>query len=129
MMEVQCLRDYFVQEVVKQKNSNSKQILHPRQAFLDLKVYERVFLHMFEEQFGVETPTIMVFFKSKLLYARNYDKMLKDPELLGDVYSGFSLLSDADKAPAEIRVSEELIQMQKTLELLSKVPKPPFQGD
>ena len=112
LMEVQFLRDYFVKEVVMQKSKSSKEVLHHNQEFLTLKTYEKSFLALFEQKFGIESPTIIYFFRSKLRYQFEISKDLKNEK--GNLYEGLYLpgFSKEEMLP----VSQEMVEMQKILD-------------
>jgi hypothetical protein len=57
-MEVQILRDHFVEEAVKTSNPKATNY-----EFLNLKRYELHFLPMLAQRFELSTPTIVHFFR------------------------------------------------------------------
>ena len=113
-MEVHYLRDYFVNEVIvsKVKTQEGRNI---NQTFLNLKTYEMFFLPTLESKFGMETPTIIHFLKSKLFYPPGFlpDDGKEPKEAKGSLYTGWSKKGyDTQELPA----SSELVQMQQMLD-------------
>ena len=84
-MEVHYLRDYFVNEVIvsKVKTQEGRNI---NQTFFNLKNYEMFFLPTLEAKFGMETPTIIHFLKSKLFYPPEFPATSKEEK--GSNYKG-----------------------------------------
>ena len=115
IFEVQAVRDEFVKEVVTSKNPRSKDILHPKQDFFNLKYYDKDFLKKLQNKFDVKTPTVAVFLKSKLLYPRSIEK---DSKYEGDPINGFWLKSEGKQ-----EICDEVLEMQKVLDLLSTKPR------
>mmetsp|Transcript_4613 Transcript_4613/g.7022 ORF Transcript_4613/g.7022 Transcript_4613/m.7022 type:complete len:134 (+) Transcript_4613:1865-2266(+) len=120
IMEVQFLRDFFVKEVVMQKCETNKQVLSSNQAFLNLTTYDKKFLTLFEQKFGVETPTIVHFLRSKLTYQFELSPKYKNER--GSLYDGF--YQSGHHREETYSVSHELVEMQKVLDVMSKQPKP-----
>lgn len=102
-MEVHYLRDYFVNEVIvsKVKTQEGRNI---NQTFFNLKNYEMFFLPTLETKFGMETPTIIHFLKSKLFYPFEFPANPKEEK--GSNYKGWT---KRGYETSELPVSNELV--------------------
>ena len=118
MMEIKELRDYYVENIVSKKiNSNNRSSLSDN--LLSMRVYEREFLKQFKDKYDIQGPTVVKFIKTHLLYQEDMSPTsIKKRKLKGDTYTGY--VKPDEKLP---QVSEEIIEMEKVLDELSKVPR------
>ena len=117
-MEVQYLRDYYVNTAVKNPDPTIDY------DFFTQKRYEQQFLPLIEQKFNIKTPSIVGFFKQKFLYDFDIpDVFDKKCKVTGDNYMGYCRKG---KVSTELPVSEELREMQACLDFLSTNPRMTF---
>ena len=66
-MEVMCLKEFFIKRVLDPK---SKADPDHENDFFKLKMYECEFSTKVNQQFKLQSPTIIKLFRDKLLYGR-----------------------------------------------------------
>ena len=110
LAEIYTMRTHFVANRIKPQDKNVNQ------NFLDFKHWEGKFLSKIEQHFEFKAPAILYFFKEKLQYQFKFSKGFKRER--GSMYKGWR--QKHKPAGHEVDITRELIQMQKSLDSVSK---------
>ena len=107
LIELQLLRNHFVDEAIMNKNKLSSQ------DFLDFKQYEQRLLPIIELKYNIRTPAMAYFFKSILEYPFDFYSV---KGIEGSLYHGFEKEGYQTR---EVKVTPELVLMQQALDQIS----------